>query len=58
MIQIIGIMIGTYIFTRMAELIHNKEAGAIVKFFAVVTLLVSIFGTIALLFTGTPAGLR
>lgn len=60
MIPAIGIMIGAYIFTRMAELLDSKEAGVIVKIFAFITLLVSVVGTLVLMFSGTsfPTGLR
>lgn len=60
MIPTIGIMIGAYIFTRMAELLGSKEAGGAVKFFAAITLLVSVVGTLVLMFSGSslPPGLR
>lgn len=60
MIPTIGIMIGAYIFTRMAELLGSKEAGIVVKIFAVITLLVAVVGTLVLMFSGSslPAGLR
>lgn len=52
MIPAIGIMIGAYIFTRMAELLQSKEAGIVVKIFATITLLVSVIGTLILFFSG------
>lgn len=52
MIPTIGIMIGAYIFTRMAELLGSKEAGIVVKIFAALTLLVSVVGTLTLVFSG------
>ena len=55
MIPTIGIMIGAYIFTRMAELIQSKETNGVVKFFAVITLLVSMVGTVALFFMSGPS---
>ncbi len=60
MIPTIGIMIGAYIFTRMAELLGSKETGIVVKIFAVLTLLVEVVGTLVLMFSGSslPAGLR
>lgn len=58
MIQIIGIMVGAYVFTRMAELIQSKDTHWLVKSFAVITLLVSMIGTVSLFFTGTPAAPR
>ncbi len=60
MIPTIGIMIGAYIFTRMAELLGSKETGIVVKIFAVLTLLVAVVGTLVLMFSGSslPAGLR
>ena len=60
MIPTIGIMIGAYIFTRMAELIQSKDAGVMVKIFATLTLLVSVVGTLVLMFSGSslPPGLR
>jgi hypothetical protein len=45
MVQIIGLMIGAYIFTRMAEVLNSPTGpgmgGVAIKFFAFVTMAVS-----------------
>lgn len=56
MIQAIGIMIGAYIFTRMIEMLTSKTHGA-VKFFAVTTILITSFATLAIFAFRMPAGL-
>lgn len=61
MISMIGLMIATYVFTRMAELIQAKDTNSAVKGFAVITLLVSVIGSLVMLFGGggtVPPGLR
>lgn len=55
MIQTIGIMIGAYIFTRMAELIANKETGIVLTLFAGITILVDLIGIAALLMAGASS---
>lgn len=49
MIPTIGVMIGAYIFTRMVELLTQKDKGVAVSFFAVVTLIVVTLGVFSLL---------
>jgi aconitase B len=51
MIQVIGMMIGGYIFTKMLEML-GSEAKIIAKVFAVLTMLLVMFGQLALLSTG------
>lgn len=55
MVPIIGVMIGAYIFTRMSELLASKESGIGVKFFAAITMLIALIGTLILLFSGGNA---
>jgi hypothetical protein len=50
MIPIIGLMMGSYIFTRMWHLVGQKEVTWSTKLFASITILVAFVGTI-LLFT-------
>ncbi|WP_167226566.1 hypothetical protein [Massilia rubra] len=56
MIPIIGLMIGTYIFTRMLELATSKEAHVAVKLCAIITLVVVAFCTVMLFFAGSQFG--
>ena len=60
MIPIIGLMIGAYIFTRMAELLGRSEAGIVVRIFAALTLLISLVGMFILLLSGAsiPSSIR
>lgn len=53
MIPTIGVMIGFYIFTRMLELLVNKETGGGVAVFAVITMIVDVLCVISLLFSGS-----
>lgn len=48
MIPTIGVMMAAYIFTRMVELL-TSESKAIVKVFAVITLLIACIGAVDLL---------
>jgi hypothetical protein len=59
MIQIIGIMIGMYIITRMGEIIERKEFSFLLKIFAVLTAIVAMFGIFDLIVTGsrTPSSI-
>lgn len=52
MIPIIGIMMGTYIFTKMISLASKKDEGAIIKILAILTCIVAVCGSIGLLLTG------
>lgn len=52
MIPIIGLMIGTYIFTRMLELYTGKETGALVKVCALVTIVIILFCIATLFLAG------
>jgi glucose uptake protein GlcU len=52
MIQVIGMMIGGYIFTKMLELLGKQDTTLIAKVFAVLTMLFVAFGQLALLSTG------
>ena len=47
----IGIMMGAYIFTRMVELLLNKERENIVAVLAAITLVIVFFGVIGLIFS-------
>ena len=57
MLPIIGIMVGLYIFTRMVDLIGDKvrDAGILLQFCAVVTLVGSLVGILLLIFGGIPS---
>jgi len=55
MIPLIGVMIGAYILTRMAELVtRNKEqsAGTVTNVMAALTIVLTLFVIISLLTTG------
>lgn len=53
MVQIIGMMIGAYIFTRMLELGMTKSAHVAVRVVAILTLLLDVFLVFVLaVFTG------
>ena len=52
MIQIIGIMIGAYINTRMIGIINDKESGMLVSTFATITFILTIILCIALVLVG------
>lgn len=54
MIATIGIMMGTYIVTRMLSIVFNKwsKGENFVRVAAVITIIVAIFGIIDLLTTG------
>ena len=52
MIPTIGVMIGTYIFTRMLELLLSKEREGVVAVFAVITMVVVFFSVAGLLLSG------
>lgn len=60
MIPTIGVMIGAYIFTRMAELLGRSEAGIVVRILAAMTLLVALVGMFILLVSGAsiPSSMR
>ena len=60
MIQIIGIMIGGYIFTRMLAMATDKQVNAAARVFAVLTIFLDLFCILMLVATGTtaPPGLR
>lgn len=51
MIQIIGLMVGAYIFTKMTELLFGASS-VISKVFAVITLLIAVLGILGLIITG------
>lgn len=57
MIQIIGLIIGTYVFTRMVELFNAKETGTFTSVLALLTAVVAVLGTIGLFLSGT-SGIR
>jgi hypothetical protein len=52
MIQLIGLMIATYIFTRMVEIITSKDSSTITASCAFVTILVVLGCTLGLLVRG------
>lgn len=59
MIQIIGLMVGTYIVTRMISLLLGKKDGdesIVTRVFAVITVIVAVIGIAGLLMTGAPKG--
>lgn len=60
MIQIIGLMIGAYIFTRMIENLSHAQGkrDTALVLVSVVTLLVDVLGIISLLIIPTPSALR
>lgn len=60
MIQIIGIMIGGYIFTRMLAMATDKQINVVVRVFAVLTILLDLLCIVLLMATGatSPPGLR
>lgn len=59
MIPIIGIIIGSYVFTRMFELLVEKGDGtgsliqSIKKILAIITMLVTSLGVLGLFFSGS-----
>ena len=56
MIQIIGIMIGGYIFTRMLEMMINKNVHLVARIFAGFTILLDLVCIFALLMSGLKPG--
>jgi hypothetical protein len=52
MIQIIGIMMGAYIFTKMLAIAMDKEAGIIVGIFAGITMFIAAAGLFLLITSG------
>jgi len=58
MLPTIGIMIGFYIFTRMIELLAVKNQTAAIRIFATLTMLVTFFSVMDLLFSGRTAGVQ
>ena len=60
MIQIIGIMIGGYIFTRMLEVATTQSISVVVRLFAILTILLDLLCIVFLLGAGSQmaAGLR
>lgn len=52
MIQLIGVMIGAYILTRMIETINNKETIGLVAVFAFITCLVVLVSIVGLFISG------
>lgn len=60
MVQVIGIMIGAYIFTRMVEILTHaqgkRDTGLVLV--AVVTMLVAALGVFTLFVLPAPAALR
>ncbi len=46
-------MIGAYIFTRMAELLANKDKGVTIKVFAVITILIAIISVVDIMNAGS-----
>ena len=57
MVPTIGIMIGFYIFTRMIELLAVKNQTAAIRIFAILTMLITFFSVMDLLFSGKSAGI-
>ena len=55
MVQIIGIMIAAYIFTRMGELMEKPAVGTAVKVFAVITAVIALGGCFGLLIGGATS---
>ena len=55
MLPTIGVMVGAYIFTRMLELLLNKERESVVAVFAVITMIIVFFGVIGLISSGAPS---
>jgi hypothetical protein len=49
MISAIGIMISSYIFTRMIQIMTAKDAGGFLMFCAIITMLVAILGGVAVI---------
>jgi len=61
MIQIIGVMVGMYITTRMWETMAKGEGGFITLLLAMLTFLVAVFGMLGLVVMGkslSGAGLQ
>ena len=56
MIQIIGIMIGGYIFTRMLEMMINKNIHIVARIFAGFTIALDLLCIFALLMSGLKTG--
>jgi hypothetical protein len=54
MIQIIGLMIGAYIFTRMVDLALDQDKNIAVVILAVITAFVAVLGMAALILNGMP----
>jgi hypothetical protein len=52
MIQLIGIMIGAYIFTRMVELVTGNSK-FLVKTFSVITAVITVLCVVGLIMTGS-----
>lgn len=55
MLPTIGVMVGAYIFTRMLELLLDKERESVVAVFAVITMIIVFFGVIGLISSGAPS---
>jgi len=61
MIQIIGLLIAAYVFTRMVEILAHPQRTAVTKVFAALTLLAAIGAALMLIAQGasmTPGLLR
>ena len=59
MVQIIGIMIGGYIFTRMLEVATTQSISAVVRLFAILTILLDALCIVLLLSSGSQmVGMR
>lgn len=57
MIQIIGLMVGAYIVTRMVSLLLRKKDGEesiVTRVFAVITVIVAVIGIASLLTASLP----
>lgn len=52
MIQIIGVMIGTYIIVRMIQIIANKSESKVTQIFAGINLVITLFLIIGVLVSG------
>jgi hypothetical protein len=55
MIQLIGLMMGAYIFTRCIEMLTSKEQNWAVSICALITILVVIISIIGLLLSGSTS---
>jgi uncharacterized protein YqgC (DUF456 family) len=53
MIQLIGLIIATYVFTRMFELALNKDTNKFVGFLSIISIIITSFCTLGLLMTSS-----